>query len=42
MLISDWIMEGLLQRAGFGIETKTIQQGVIATYLCTKRLNLGA
>jgi len=32
----DWIMEGLLQKAGFSIENKTMQQGVIATYLCTK------
>jgi putative AdoMet-dependent methyltransferase len=38
----DWIMEGLLQRAGFRVETKTMQQGVIATYLCTKLLNMPA
>lgn len=32
----DWIMDGLLQRAGFAIKSKTIQDGVIGTYYCVK------
>lgn len=30
----DWIMDGLLERAGFEIKTKEIQDGVIIKYLC--------
>lgn len=33
----DWIMDGLLSRAGFAIKNKNIQDGVIGTYHCTKR-----
>ena len=32
----DWIMDGLLERAGFGIVSKVIQEGVIGRYLCRK------
>ncbi len=32
----DWIMDGLLKRAGFTINSKNIQDGVIGTYYCTK------
>lgn len=34
----DWIMDGLLSRAGFVIKSKNIQDGVIGTYYCTKKL----
>jgi ubiquinone/menaquinone biosynthesis C-methylase UbiE len=30
----DWIMDGLLERAGFEITNKVIQDGVIGRYLC--------
>jgi ubiquinone/menaquinone biosynthesis C-methylase UbiE len=33
----DWIMEGLLQRAGFEIEMVNYKDGFFATYLCTKK-----
>jgi len=33
----DWIMDGLLERAGFGIVSKVIQEGIIGRYLCRKR-----
>lgn len=33
----DWIMDGLLSRAGFVIRSKNIQDGVIGTYYCTKQ-----
>lgn len=32
----DWIMDGLLERAGFRIESKVVQGGVIGRYLCRK------
>jgi len=32
----DWIMDGLLSRAGFAIKSKNMQDGVIGTYYCTK------
>jgi putative AdoMet-dependent methyltransferase len=32
----DWVMDGLLWRSGFTIESKQIDGGVIGTYLCTK------
>jgi putative AdoMet-dependent methyltransferase len=32
----DWIMEGLLRRAGFQIDSVTYDNGLGATYLCTK------
>lgn len=32
----DWVLDGLLQRAGFTIEKKTMSDGVFATYLCAK------
>ena len=33
----DWIMEGMLERAGFVIDAKSYQDGLLAMYLCTKR-----
>lgn len=33
----DWIMDGLLSRAGFAIKSKNIEDGVIGTYYCTKQ-----
>lgn len=35
----DWIMDGLLTRAGFVINRKTLVNGVIGTYWCIKELN---
>ena len=32
----DWIMEGLIKRAGFRIERADYQKGLYATYLCTR------
>ncbi len=32
----DWIMDGLLERAGFEITSKTMQGGVVGRYLCRK------
>ncbi len=32
----DWIMEGMLRRAGFRIEKSEYKYGMFATYLCTK------
>jgi len=32
----DWIMEGLLRRAGFRIDRAEYQNSVFATYLCTR------
>ncbi len=32
----DWIMEGLLERAGFAITSKVMNDGVIGRYLCIK------
>jgi putative AdoMet-dependent methyltransferase len=34
----DWVMDGLLERAGFEIRDKAIQDGVIGAYLCLKPL----
>ncbi|MGE5609115.1 MAG: class I SAM-dependent methyltransferase [Bacillota bacterium] len=34
---TDWIMEGLLRRAGFTIDTVTYKDGYLAQYLCTKQ-----
>lgn len=33
----DWIIDGLLSRAGFAVKSKNIQDGVIGTYYCTKQ-----
>ncbi len=33
----DWIMEGLLEKAGFNIQTADYRDGFLASYLCTKR-----
>ena len=33
----NWIMEGMLKRAGFIVENADYKNGFIATYLCTKR-----
>lgn len=35
----DWIMDGLLSRAGFIIEEKEITDGLMATYVCQKQEN---
>lgn len=32
----DWVMDGLLSRAGFIIKSKRIDDGVLGTYVCTK------
>jgi len=32
----DWVMDGLLSRAGFSVSSKHIEGGVIGTYLCRK------
>lgn len=32
----DWVMEGLLSRAGFCISSKQMEGGVIGTYICLK------
>ncbi len=32
----DWVMDGLLSRAGFTIKDKHIDDGVLGTYICTK------
>ena len=32
----DWVMDGLLSRAGFSVISKHIEGGVIGTYLCRK------
>lgn len=33
----DWVMDGLLSRAGFTIDSKQMEGGVIGTYLCTRK-----
>lgn len=33
----DWIMDGLISRAGFEIRSKNVQDGVIGTYYCTRK-----
>jgi len=33
----DWIMEGLLERAGFRVETADYRNGFLAAYLCTSK-----
>jgi CheY-like chemotaxis protein/ubiquinone/menaquinone biosynthesis C-methylase UbiE len=33
----DWVMEGLLRRAGFGIDSAEYDGGFGATYVCTKK-----
>lgn len=33
----DWILDGLLERAGFEIRSKVMQNGVIGRYLCKKK-----
>ena len=35
---SDWIMEGLLERAGFKIEKRDYKDGFLADYLCVKHV----
>jgi ubiquinone/menaquinone biosynthesis C-methylase UbiE len=32
----DWVMDGMLARVGFTIQSKTMEGGVIGTYRCTK------
>lgn len=33
----DWIMEGLIKRAGFTIDTMNYQDGFLAVYVCIKK-----
>lgn len=33
----DWIMEGMLEKAGFKIDTANYMEGFFANYLCTKK-----
>ena len=33
----DWVMEGLLERAGFKIESAEYSEGFQATYVCSGR-----
>jgi ubiquinone/menaquinone biosynthesis C-methylase UbiE len=33
----DWVMEGLIEKAGFRIEESHYQDGFMATYLCVKK-----
>lgn len=33
----DWVMDGLLERAGFEITNKVMQDGVIGRYVCRKK-----
>jgi len=33
----DWIMEGLMNRAGFTIDTLSYHDGFLAVYVCTKK-----
>jgi hypothetical protein len=33
----DWIMEGLIERAGFTIDTLDYHDGFLAVYVCTKK-----
>lgn len=33
----DWIMDGLIERAGFRILTKKMAEGVIGTFICKKQ-----
>ena len=33
----NWIMEGLLERAGFEMEKNDYRDGFLASYLCTKK-----
>ena len=33
----DWIMEGLIKRAGFTIDTLSYHDGFLAVYVCTKK-----
>jgi len=35
----DWVVEGLLERAGFTIESKEFEGGLLGTYLCKKNEN---
>ena len=32
----DWVMDGLLKRAGFSVRSRTMVGGVIGTYICVK------
>jgi hypothetical protein len=34
----DWIMEGLLERAGFMIKKDDYTDGFLAMYLCTRKV----
>lgn len=38
----DWIMDGLLERTGFRIVSKTMHEGVIGRYVCRKEAETGA
>ncbi|MEM9159746.1 MAG: class I SAM-dependent methyltransferase, partial [Verrucomicrobiota bacterium] len=32
----DWVMDGLLDRSGFSVTSRTFEQGVLGTYVCRK------
>jgi peptidoglycan/xylan/chitin deacetylase (PgdA/CDA1 family) len=32
----DWVMDGLLSRAGFTVISRHMEGGVLGTYLCTR------
>lgn len=32
----DWVIDSLLERSGFSIQSKSIEKGLIASYLCVK------
>lgn len=34
----DWVMDSLLERSGFIIQSKTIEKGLIVSYLCIKSI----
>lgn len=35
----DWVMDGLLARAGFTIKSKQMEDGVLGTYVCTTKIS---
>ena len=35
----DWIMDGLLSRAGFAIKKKSVDAGIVGKYLCTRNVD---
>jgi len=35
----DWVMDGLLTRAGFTINSKEMHESVFGTYVCSKNVD---